>query len=130
MLDKSCPIWAGPRGVASLFEPTLVQTCLLPRFQLRRRVFNSQLGASRWARLHHLKEAPKFSPSNVGRPGTWRLRVYEDPLQDALYNTWGEAEDDWGLEEFTDEQLIDVLYEVGCSCILSLHIPIFESCGN
>ncbi len=42
----------------------------------------------------------------------WKLRSYEDPLQDAIYNTWGEGVDDWGTEEYTEEQLIDVLYEV------------------
>eukprot|EP00884_Botryococcus_braunii_P023440 jgi/Botrbrau1/9780/Bobra.85_1s0024.1 len=50
-------------------------------------------------------------PPKVGISLAWRLRAYEDPLQDALYNTWGEASEDWGVEEYTDEQLIDILYE-------------------
>lgn len=116
-MQSSRPFWAVPRGVFTLLEGNLLLPCLRQGSHSRRCVVKSQSGSSRWGRLHRCKEAPNFSRSwcsNGGRSIAWRLRVYEDPLQDALYNTWGEAEDDWGLEEFTDEQLIDVLYEVGC----------------
>jgi hypothetical protein len=63
---------------------------------------------------HQINESRAFvpRPPRVEISLAWRLRAFEDPLQDALYNTWGEASEDWGVEEYTDEQLIDILYEV------------------
>jgi len=47
-------------------------------------------------------------------PSTWLA-------QDALLETWGSEPDDWGVEEFTDSQLIDILYEV---CAPQLQEPL------
>lgn len=76
----------------------------------------SSLPHQRCGKEYHWLE--RGSIWNRARPSVrvspaWRLPAYEDPLQDALYNTWGEANDDWGVEEYNDEQLIDILYEVG-----------------
>ncbi len=35
-------------------------------------------------------------------------------LQDALLETWSSEADDWDVEELSDSQLIDILYEVRC----------------
>jgi hypothetical protein len=32
--------------------------------------------------------------------------------QEALYETWGAEADDWDTQEYTDDQLINVLYDV------------------
>ncbi|CAL8470045.1 g9587 [Coccomyxa elongata] len=34
----------------------------------------------------------------------------DDPLQDAMYETWGADLDDWEMRECSDDELIGVLY--------------------
>ncbi|CAK0778942.1 hypothetical protein CVIRNUC_004669 [Coccomyxa viridis] len=39
-----------------------------------------------------------------------RCRAIQDPLQDAMYETWSSSLDDWDSREYEDSELIDALY--------------------
>lgn len=52
-----------------------------------------------------------WPPKRCARP-TWVKQASRDPLDSDIWDSWQAEEDDWDTERFTENELIDILFEV------------------
>ena len=57
---------------------------------------------------------PREAPSAKWQIARVRVRQSRrDPLEASIWDSWQDQEEDWGTEKFTEDELIDILFEVG-----------------
>ena len=53
-------------------------------------------------------------------------RCKRDPLEVEIWNSWQSEVDEWETENFTEDELVDILFEVSCSSLLYIRLSVLR----
>ena len=53
-----------------------------------------------------------------------------DPLEVEIWNSWQSEVDEWETENFTEDELVDILFEVSRSSLLCFRLSVLPLLGT